>query len=56
MSSSHVLYKTKLQHMSIPYMSFDFYGFKDLEYTIMPINSSDMKESGAKERNMVSLL
>ena len=56
MSSSHVLYKTKLQHMSIPYMSFDFYGFKDLEYTIMPINSSDMKESGVKERNMVSLL
>lgn len=46
----------KLQRISIPYMSFDSYGVKDLEYTIMPISSSDMKESGAKERSMVSIL
>ena len=45
----------KLQRMSIPFMSFDSYGIKDLEYTIIPIHSSDMKESGAKGRNMVSL-
>lgn len=45
----------KLQRMPISFMSFDSYGVKDLEYTIMPINSSDMKESGAKGRNMVSL-
>lgn len=40
--------------MSMSFISFDSYGVKDLEYTIIPINSSDMKESGAKGRNMVS--
>ena len=36
-------------------MFFDYYVLKDLGCTIIPTSSLDMKESGARERNMVSL-
>lgn len=41
--------------MLMLFIFFDFYGVKDLEYIIILISFLDMKESGVKGRNMVSL-